>query len=165
MAERNGEDDTEASDDAIRVTARGIVTREEDGGRRGDDREELLVQRERGPAGEAFLRPLGGGVEFGEHSREALRREFREELGVELVAVSPLGTYEDVFTVAGETQHEVWRLYEADIAASWPYDEDEFTATEPETGERIECVWKSVAELEADGDAETFYPEASLSDL
>ncbi|WP_135852903.1 NUDIX domain-containing protein [Halorussus salinus] len=164
MAERNGGDDTEASDDAIRVTARGVVTREEGGGR-GDDREELLVERERDPAGETFLRPLGGGVEFGEHSRDALRREFREELGVELAGVSPLGTYEDVFTVAGETQHEIWRLYEADIAASWPYDEDAFTATEPDTGEEIACVWKSVAELEADGDAETFYPEAALADL
>lgn len=163
---------TGKNETAIRVTARGVVTREEGGGCRGDDgrqgaddHTELLVERERDPAEETVLRPLGGGVEFGEHSRDALRREFREELGVELAGVSSLGTYEDVFTVAGETQHEVWRLYEADIAASWPYDEDAFTATEPDTGEEIECVWKSVAELEADGDAETFYPEAALSDL
>ncbi|UPW00737.1 NUDIX domain-containing protein [Halorussus gelatinilyticus] len=159
------DDAAETNDDAIRVTARGVVTREEDDGRRGDgdSDEELLVERERDPAGEAFYRPLGGGVEFGEHSRDALRREFREELGVELAAISSLGTYEDVFTVAGETQHEVWRLYEADIAASWPYEEDAFTATEPETGEEIACVWKSVGELEGDG--ETFYPAAALSDL
>ena len=146
------------NENAIRVTARGVVTRERD-----DDPVELLVERERDPAGETFYRPLGGGVEFGEHSRDALRREFREELGVELAEVSPLGTYEDVFTVAGETQHEVWRLYEASIVASWPYAEDAFTATEPDTGEEIACVWKSVGELERGG--EPFYPEAALADL
>jgi hypothetical protein len=31
--------------------------------------------------GEYFCRPLGGVVEFGEHSREAMLREIREELG------------------------------------------------------------------------------------
>lgn len=144
----------------IRVVALGVVRRD------GDDCEELLVERHRdSESGEPFYRPLGGGVEFGEHSEEALRREFREELGVALENVSYLETYEDVFTHEGRTEHEVWRLYEADLADGWPYEDDEFTAYEPELDEEIECVWKPVTAFAgASGDGnETFYPEALLS--
>ncbi len=31
-----------------------------------------------------FYRPLGGGIAFGEHSRDAFAREIREELGAEV---------------------------------------------------------------------------------
>lgn len=155
--------------EGIRVVAVGVVRRDADDPERGhaesERDEELLVSRHCDPAGEFFYRPVGGGVEFGEHSEESLRREFREELGVTLSKVSALGTYEDVFTAEGETHHELWRLYEVEIAEEWPYQEDEFTATEPETGEEIECVWKPVAALGSeDEDGDTFYPEALLAD-
>jgi len=110
----------DADERPIRVVAVGVVRRE------GADGDELLVQRERDAAGEPFYRPPGGGVEFGEPSAEALRREFREEVGVELAAVSYLDTYEDVFTHEGRTHHELWRCYEAEIAEDWPYERDSF---------------------------------------
>ncbi len=47
----------------------------------------LLAAEVRGDDGSLRgVRPLGGGVEFGERLEEALRREFREELGI---AVEP----------------------------------------------------------------------------
>ncbi|WP_135824336.1 NUDIX hydrolase [Halorussus ruber] len=142
---------------AIRVVARGLVRRTRGG------TEELLVARERDPtAGESFYYLLGGGVEFGEHSEEALRREFREELGVELADISSLGTYENVFTFEGRAEHEIWRVYDVEISDGWPYQREQFTASEPD-GEAFECVWKPVCELEEDG--EPFYPEAALADL
>jgi ADP-ribose pyrophosphatase YjhB (NUDIX family) len=144
---------------AIRVVALGVVRRGSPEGTAGErgTAEQLLVERHRNPeSGERFYRPLGGGVEFGERSEDALRREFREELGVELEAASHLETCEDVFTHDGETHHEVWRLYEADIAADWPYEAEEFTAREPDD-EEIECVWKPITDFSGES-GETIYP-------
>ena len=141
------------TDRRIRVTARAVV-------RRGD---ELLVARERDPSeADRFYVPVGGGVEFGERSEGALRREFREELGVELRNVSYLETYESVFGFDGETRHELWRVYEADIAAARSYEADEFAGYESD-GEEFACVWKSLAAFR-DGD-ETLYPEKLVRDL
>jgi ADP-ribose pyrophosphatase YjhB (NUDIX family) len=137
----------------IRVCARGIV-------RRGD---ELLVVREEDPAeAEPFYYLLGGGVAFGEHSEEALRREFDEELGVTLENVSYLETYEDVFDSDGERHHEMWRVYEAKIAEDWPYEEETFEGYEPHD-EPFECVWKPAADFRDDG--ETLHPEPVVEDL
>lgn len=138
----------------IRVSARGLVRRDDD----------LLVARETSFDGDTpFYYPLGGGVEFGEHSEDALHREFDEELGVSLSNVSHFETYEGVFTSGGRRHHEVWRVYEADIVEPWPYERDEFTGYEVEFDEEIACVWKS-ADAFGEGD-ETLYPEALVPDL
>jgi len=43
---------------------------------------------------EAFLRPLGGSVEFGETAVDAIRREIREELHAEIADPVLLGVLE-----------------------------------------------------------------------
>ncbi|CAH0261811.1 Nucleoside triphosphatase NudI [Microbacterium oxydans] len=58
-----------------------------------------------------FLRAIGGGIEFGELAVDALRREFVEELGVELEAVELLGIRENIFTYEGEPGHEIAHIY------------------------------------------------------
>lgn len=58
-----------------------------------------------------FLRAIGGGIEFGETAEEALRREFREELGVELDSAEPLGVFENIFTYEGEPGHEIAHVF------------------------------------------------------
>ena len=60
----------------IRPLALAVVRRDE----------ELLLAEHYDSAEEyTFYRPIGGGIEFGEHSRDAVRREFREELDVEQI--------------------------------------------------------------------------------
>jgi ADP-ribose pyrophosphatase YjhB (NUDIX family) len=64
---------------------------------------------------ETFYRPLGGGIEFGEPAAEAVRRELREELGVELSNVTLLGVLENIFTAFGRPGHEIAFVYSADV--------------------------------------------------
>ena len=62
---------------------------------------------------EPFLRPLGGAVEFGEMVVDALRREIREELGVEISDPVQLGVLENVFTYRGQAGHEIVFVFDA----------------------------------------------------
>ena len=74
----------------------------------------LLVFRGEDPARDVvFYRPLGGGIEFGEHSRDAFIREMREELGAEITDIRYLGLIEGIFTHRGKRGHEIALLYAA----------------------------------------------------
>lgn len=53
------------------------------------------------------VRPLGGSIEFGEPWQVALRREFQEELDVEIEVTGPPTVIENIFHHHGHTGHEV----------------------------------------------------------
>jgi NADH pyrophosphatase NudC (nudix superfamily) len=53
-----------------------------------------------------FYRCLGGGVDFGETSEAALKREFLEEIRAEVTNIRPLGFIENLFTYNGKPGHE-----------------------------------------------------------
>jgi len=138
----------------IRVVALGAVWR-------GD---ELLVSEGELPeTGDTFYRLLGGGVEFGERSRNTVVREFEEELGVEFAGPDLVGTFERVFTYDGETGHEVWRVYSGHIVEEWPYERDSFTFVEPEFDTEHTARWMPVETLREDDT--TFYSPAVLDAL
>jgi ADP-ribose pyrophosphatase YjhB (NUDIX family) len=74
--------------------------------------EEILVFRGHDPVkNETYYRPLGGTIEFGEHSEAAVRRELREELGVTVAAAQLLGVIENRFVVNGQPGHELDFVY------------------------------------------------------
>lgn len=63
-----------------------------------------------------FHRPLGGSIELGEQSVEAVVREIREELDATLVEPDLLGVLENVFVINGGTGHEVVFVYSGNFA-------------------------------------------------
>jgi 8-oxo-dGTP pyrophosphatase MutT (NUDIX family) len=92
--------------DKIRLLALGII-------KQGD---RLFLSRGFDPVKQVtFYRALGGGVEFGEPSIEALRREFREEIQAELTNIKYLGCIESIFTYKKQQGHEVIQLYNCDF--------------------------------------------------
>ena len=74
---------------------------------------------------ETFCRPLGGGVEFGESSKDALKREFDEELGAEIKVGKRLGVLENVFAWRGNPGHEIAFIYQAEFVDPDFYAKDE----------------------------------------
>ena len=90
----------------IRVLALGIV-------RQGD---RVFISEGYDPAKQqTFYRALGGGVEFGETSLEALKREFQEELQAEIKNIKYLDCQENLFAFNGQPGHEILFIYECNF--------------------------------------------------
>jgi 8-oxo-dGTP pyrophosphatase MutT (NUDIX family) len=64
---------------------------------------------------QTFYRAMGGGVDFGETSFQALQREFQEEIQAELTNIHYLGCIENLFTFNGKQGHEILQIYECDF--------------------------------------------------
>lgn len=62
-----------------------------------------------------FYRCLGGGIEFLENSKEALKREFKEEINIEIEIGKFLGISENIFNYKGKDAHELILFYDAYI--------------------------------------------------
>lgn len=91
----------------IRVVALGLI--------QAGDR--LFVSQGFDPVKQAtFYRALGGGIDFGEPSKEALKREFDEELQAALTNIKYLGCLENIFEYNGTPYHEIIQLYRCDFA-------------------------------------------------
>ncbi len=61
---------------------------------------------------QAFYRPLGGKIEFGEYGRETVMRELLEEINQPVIVERYLGALENIFTYNGQQGHEIVLLYE-----------------------------------------------------
>jgi ADP-ribose pyrophosphatase YjhB (NUDIX family) len=107
---------------------------------------------------QTFYRPLGGGVEFGEHGRDAVVREIREEIGAELVDPRYLGTLENLFTLEGERKHEIVLLYEGALANRALYEIATMEGQEPD-GSKFKALWKPQSDFAAGA---TLYPDGLL---
>lgn len=61
------------------------------------------------------VRPLGGSVEFGERAEDALIREFREELGIEVTPVGATFVMENLYRHEGAAGHEILFIQEVNF--------------------------------------------------
>lgn len=104
----------------------------------------ILVFEGRDPRRDlVFYRPLGGGIEFGEHSREALVREVREELGLQAEALDLVGVMENLFTHQGRQGHEIVFVYHARFTDPAVYEGPVPYTDRPES----HAVWVPVADF------------------
>ncbi|HVG28943.1 MAG TPA: NUDIX hydrolase [Pyrinomonadaceae bacterium] len=111
----------------------------------------ILVSQSHDPAKQDyFCRPLGGGIEFGERSRDAVRREVREEIGVEIENLELIGVLENLFTYVGRRWHEIVFVYDAEFVDKSLYGRDEIVYHELELAGDFVARWRSLAEIEAD---------------
>lgn len=122
----------------------------------------FLVGEERQSDGSRFYRPVGGGIAFGESSEQALRREIREELGVEVLDPRLLGVIENRFTHEGEMGHEIVFVYDARFDDACLYAQRMLEGYEVEIDARFRAVWLPLEALDVWPDP--IYPQG-LHDL
>ena len=65
--------------------------------------------------GETFYRCLGGEIEFLETSEYALKREYKEELGIDIEVKDFCAFAENIFTYQGKKAHELVLMYNIKI--------------------------------------------------
>jgi 8-oxo-dGTP pyrophosphatase MutT (NUDIX family) len=114
------------------VTAQGLVVH--------PDRRRLLVSES---PGAEFQRLFGGKVEHGELSDEALRREFAEELGVD-VRVGPLrGVLQNRFEYQGRPGHEIVLVHDVELTDPALYEVDRLRRIDRDDAAG---VWRSLVD-------------------
>lgn len=110
--------------------------------------------------GTSYARPLGGGIEFGEHSRDAVVREMHEEIGAEIINVRLLGVLENRFTLDGESAHEHVFVYEADLADAALYERAAIAGYETDLDTPFSALWLTLDEMKTQNIR--FVPEGLL---
>ena len=119
------------------------------------NRDRVLAVRYTGAeSDECFFRFPGGGVEYGESRLDTLRREFREELGTDILKSKYLGTIDNIFHVKENLGHELVTLYEVEIETRF-YPMPKIPITE--NGLRGEAEWLTRDEVRSG--AQVLYPD------
>ena len=95
-----------------------------------------------------FYRPLGGGIEFGENSRETICRELMEEINAEVDqdSLDYLGAVENIFHFNGKPGHEIVLIYDGALKDPELYAQTVITGNEVD-GEEFQAVWKNIDEF------------------
>ncbi len=114
----------------------------------------LVLQGHDSVKNEDFFRPLGGKIEFGERGANAVRRELKEETGIEVGAVRYLGTLESIFEFDGAPRHEIVLVYDGEFTHSEFYEQPI-----PRIDEQNRATeWKDLEDF-APGAAVPLYPD------
>lgn len=125
--------------------------------RRGD---QLLLEQRCDDNGNPFYRPIGGNVEFGETSRDAVVRELYEEMHMHVQDLTYLGCVEDILESGNGVHHEVCFLYEGSVREKELYERESITVLEDVR--RYKAYWKCLSDFQGD-EAEKLRPAQLLS--
>lgn len=93
--------------------------------------------------GTPFYRPLGGAVEFGETTGQAIKREIKEEIGLEVTGLKLLDIIENIFTLNGGTGHEIVYVYDGQFTDASVYARESFPMQE-DNGDIYKVSWRSL---------------------
>ncbi len=104
----------------------------------------LVAEGFDGKKNQVFYRPLGGTIEFGEHSRDTIRLEMREEINAEVTDLRYLGTLENIFVYEGQPGHEIVQVYDARLADPSLYVQEIIEGYELDVDESFKVVWKQL---------------------
>ena len=121
----------------------------------------LVYERQDDITKENFYRLIGGCVEFEEKSDVALKREFMEEISVELKDLKLLSTFESIFTFNDISMHEIVFLYESKFKLKNLYNQEQFVGIEGER--KFTAVWKKTSDFIDKKDI--LYPETAADFL
>ena len=102
-----------------------------------------------------FYRCIGGGIEFGETSEIALRREFKEELDVEIEIKDFLGISENIFEYEGKKAHELILFYRIEIPQN--YYQDTYVQHEDRGNPDGVAMWINVEDFK--NKSKTIFPD------
>ncbi|MFC3749965.1 NUDIX hydrolase [Paenibacillus sp. GCM10012306] len=138
----------------IRSVSLGIISREDD----------ILVQIINFPGiSTTFYRPIGGTIEFGENSKQALIREIREELNQEIEEPILISVIENIFGTEDDMGHEVNFIYEAKLREKTLYDLDEIEGIEGDI--KYKAQWKPLNFFKTDSEDVKLVPDGLLDVL
>ncbi|MBS4172819.1 NUDIX domain-containing protein [Bacillus sp. FJAT-49736] len=92
-----------------------------------------------------FYRPIGGTIELGERSEEALVREYKEEIQADIFVIQYLTCIENIYKIEENIGHEITQIHLVEFKDKGLYERDSFLVTE---GDKItKAVWISIKDV------------------
>lgn len=80
-------------------------------------------------------------MEFGETTEAAIKREIREEIGLEATNLKLLTVLESIYVLEGKTGHQIVYVYDGRFKDKSAYRRESFTVRE-DNGEILTASWK-----------------------
>lgn len=119
--------------------------------------EQQFVRHSKGDG--PFYRPLGGTIELGETSVDALKREFKEEIDAEIRVGRYMDVLENIYVLNKRVFHEISLVYEVEFVDSEQFQRESFEVTEG--SKKTLAKWVSLGELALE--ETTLYPDGLLA--
>ncbi len=97
-----------------------------------------------------YYRPVGGNVEFGEYTKDAIVREIKEELNTEIENLELVQVMENIFECDGIKGHEIMYLYKADFKDKSFYEKKAYKIIEPAQNgknEEFDAGWYKISDF------------------
>lgn len=116
----------------------------------------MLAAEVRNDAGQIKgVRPLGGSVEFGETVKDAVIREFKEELNIDIIVLGTPNFFENIYMHEGAQGHELLALFVVSFPEGLFETEEMIVFRESDGGECI-ARWFDIDELDLPGGPELY---------